>query len=119
MRQLVSTAETFRSQVEVAVNSQGRTMEDVSNHLSVLYAQILEQLATEFPAPDEAPSHQEREDMVTVVMKRLEEGTVSSCERLGIREESMRDFFSKVGPIVEKLIVTIGTSLFGSSGPCM
>jgi hypothetical protein len=114
MRQLLSTIGTFRTEFEAVVNSRGHKMEDVSKDLSVLYAQILEQLATEFPAPDRAPSHQERRDMVTVVMKRLEDGTVSICERWGIQEESMRKLFSDIGPVVENLIVMTGTSSYQS-----
>ena len=110
MQQLVSTTEKFRTEIEAMVNSRGQKMEDISQDLAALYAEILESLSTEFPAPDRAPTHQERRDMVTLVIKRLENGTVSICERWGIQEESMRKLFSDVGPMVEKLIVTTGTS---------
>jgi len=108
MKQLVSTTEAFRTQVEDAVKAKGITMEDVSNDLTTLFEQISEQLAKEFPPPDTAPSHQERREMVAVIMKRLEDGTVQICGKWGIQQETMRKLFSEIGPIIGKLIVLIG-----------
>ena len=110
MNQLVSNAETFRADVEAAVHLRGKSLEDVSDELSALFESILEQLAKEFPAPDKAPNHEERISLVRETLRRLEEGTISLCEKWGVAENTARKLFPTIGPVVESLVVTIGMS---------
>ena len=110
MNQLVSNAETFRAHVEAALHPHGKSMQDVSDDLSALFESILEQLAKEFPAPDKAPNHEERRSLVRETLRRLEEGTLSLSEKWGVPENTARELFLTIGPVVESLVVTTGMS---------
>lgn len=66
-------------------------------------------LADQFPPPDEALGHEQRQAMVSALMASVRNATLEVGIAAGIDERSLADTLDAAFPYIETLIVTTGT----------
>ncbi|THH16611.1 hypothetical protein EW146_g4062 [Bondarzewia mesenterica] len=101
MTHLVESTSKFRTDASFNTNQ-------VSEQLSTAFAYILEEAKAEFPPPEEAPGHEEREKMVASLMLRVEDSIVHITAEHGMTEERVRAHLDEIRPGVQRLIVITG-----------
>ena len=108
---IVSTSSEIREHM-TELTQRGLTLDQISDELGVIFNDILAHLKKAFPPPDQAPSHEARQEMVTSVLDRAEQGLQGFARKHGMSEdglENLRSSFDRLKPHVEKLVVITGT----------
>lgn len=85
------------------VNANG-LIEDMEKVLGELF----EKLKSEFPPPDQAPSHQQRKESIHKALGYVEETLVTFLEQRGMSEEAIRAQLDKLLPLLEGVMIMIG-----------
>lgn len=112
MEEIVSKTGEFRVQIQTAADAHDVTLEHVSEEFGIAFDAVLEHLKVTFPSPDKAPSHPERQVMVSTALELVEQHVVGICGKYAIPESDVRAYFKSINPIIEGLIVTAGTYMF-------
>ena len=108
---IVSTSNEIRGHM-TELTQQGLTLDQISDELGVIFNDILGHLKKTFPPPDQAPNHEQRQEMVNTVLERAEQELVDFARKYGMSEdglENLRSSFDRLKPHVEKLVVITGT----------
>jgi hypothetical protein len=93
------------------LTQQGLTLDQISDELGVIFNDVLEYLKKTFPPPDQAPGHEQRQEMVETVLDRAEQGLLDFACKHGMSQdglEKLRSSFDRLKPHVEKLVVITG-----------
>ena len=118
----VHTVITFAKQIESDLQPllSKRDSEGVPDELDERFNNILDELQVMFPAPDTAPSHEQRKNMTDHALTRAGEELGKFAVTLGVSKEQsegiQRDF-ENLKPFVCDLVVTIGAFAIGASDP--
>ena len=99
------TATDFRTTV---LEENNVSAEQFSDEVSKAFQDVLDSLRKAFPSPDEAPGHEEREQMFREALSKMENGLVYASMKLGLPEKDVRLFWSKIEPALEKFLVISG-----------
>ncbi|KAH8105257.1 hypothetical protein BXZ70DRAFT_920079 [Cristinia sonorae] len=100
----VDATAQFRKALEDGVGGVKRFEEDLPGLLQV----VMDGLEMEFPPPENAPGHEERRNMVRIVLSRTGEAVISMGAAHGIDEKILRDHVGFVSTQVEFLAVVTG-----------
>ncbi|KAF9789199.1 hypothetical protein BJ322DRAFT_1105065 [Thelephora terrestris] len=90
------------------LTQQGLTLGQISDELGVIFNDVLEYLKKTFPPPDQAPGHEQRQEMVETVLDRAEQGLLDFARKHGMSQdglEKLRSSFDRLKPHIEKLVV--------------
>lgn len=112
LHNIVSNAGEIRGHMDVLIQT-GLTANDISDELGAIFHNVLEHLKTNFPPPDQAPGHEERQRMMKMLLDRAEEGLLDLCRKHDMAEDKMnsvRESFDRMRLHIEKLVVITGTS---------
>lgn len=93
------------------VTQQGLTLDQISDELGLVLDGVLSYLQKAFPPPDQAPSHEERQKLVTTVLDMTEQGFLDLLRKYGMSEDGLeliRESFDRLKPHIEKLVVITG-----------
>ncbi|KAH7903457.1 hypothetical protein BJ138DRAFT_1168109 [Hygrophoropsis aurantiaca] len=101
---VVTSAGDFRRQIE----KHDISLESLSNDLGGALDTVLDGLKREFPAPDQAPGHEQRGILVNITLGRCEDAIISLGLRHGMTEENLRHVLHELTLSVEQLIVVTG-----------
>ena len=110
---ILATSAVIRGHMS-ELTQQGVTLDQLSDELGVVFNDIEVYLKNTFPPPDQAPSHEERQEMVTTVLDKAEQGLLDLARKRGMSEdglERVRESFSLLKPRIEKLVVITGAAL--------
>ena len=108
---IVSASNEIRGHL-TELTQQGLTLDQISGELGVIFNDILGHLKKAFPPPDQAPGHEQRQEMVNTVLDSAEQELVDFARKHGMSEdglENLRSSFGLLKPHVEKLVVITGT----------
>ncbi|PCH36329.1 hypothetical protein WOLCODRAFT_166848 [Wolfiporia cocos MD-104 SS10] len=105
---VITITSEFKDEMSSNAEVHQENLEDFSEGLSRILDELFERLKDEFPPPDHAPSHEERQEKVSIVFSRVEEAIVHFAGERGMSEERVREFMDRIRPHIEDLIVTIG-----------
>ncbi|EGO30117.1 hypothetical protein SERLADRAFT_358925 [Serpula lacrymans var. lacrymans S7.9] len=108
MTAIMVKASGLREDLSKAAEAHGITLEALSDELAALFAKVLDELQVEFPAPDEAPSHELRKEMVSRVLDRVEEEIVHIGVKYGVSETNLRAHIDGIKSPIEKLTILTG-----------
>ena len=109
---LATTAEIRERLTELT--EKGVTLDQISDELGLIFKDILVYLQQTFPPPDQAPSHEERQRIVGIVLDKAEQGLLDLARKYGMSEdglENVRETFDLLKPQVQTLVVITGSSL--------
>ena len=112
---VISHAGALEKDFETTLREKGITLEDVSDELSVLYQRIVDELQEEFPSPDKAPSHEQRQEMAKTVLDKAENAVIKYAVDHDMAEanvEALNQHFEKLKSIVMTLVVATGGVFF-------
>jgi hypothetical protein len=84
------------------------TLQIVSEKVSPLLEAQLEDIKTNFPAPEEAASHEERREMANRMAARVEHILSNALIEHGASEDDIHTFFKSLTPGVVNVVVIIG-----------
>lgn len=104
---LVIAANHLRSDLVSHIGNEV-SAESLSEDLDKALAPILDKFHEMFPAPDEAPHHDERENAVHKLLDRIEENIVEVGTKHGLGEASLRHHIEIINPLILKLVLLIG-----------
>ncbi|KAF9783012.1 hypothetical protein BJ322DRAFT_1073986 [Thelephora terrestris] len=93
------------------LTQKGLTLENISDELKGILNDTLIYLEKTFPPPDQAPSHEERLEMVTTILDKVEQGFLDLAHGYGMSEDGLkkvREAFDLLKPHVENLVVIAG-----------
>jgi len=108
MAQVVSSTMELRAEVQAAAEARGLTLENVSEGLSTELAAVLEELKAEFPAPNDAENHEQRVEIVSRALEKVERSVVSVSVQSGVSEADARAHFKVIQPHVQHVLVITG-----------
>ncbi|KAK7681778.1 hypothetical protein QCA50_015125 [Cerrena zonata] len=86
----------------------GVTTESLSQDLEDALLPILEKFYEMFPAPEQAPDHDERERAVRELLDKIEEKIIAVGTKHGLDEAVLRKHTKNILPLILKLVVLIG-----------
>jgi len=107
---ILTTSGEIREHI-TEVTQQGITLDQISDELGLILNDILIYLQKAFPPPDQAPSHEERQKMVTIVLDKTEQGILDLFRKYGMPEdrlEILRESFDRLKPHIKKFVVITG-----------
>ncbi|KAJ7822252.1 hypothetical protein B0H13DRAFT_2113042 [Mycena leptocephala] len=73
--------------------------EDMAGDLERAFEKVLDELKVMFPAPDQAPGHEERQKVVMVALEKAGGALITVCVKHGMDEKR---------PAIEKMVVLLG-----------
>lgn len=114
LHSIVSNAGEIRRHMDVLIQT-GMTANNISAELGDIFHNVLENVKTNFPPPDQAPGHEERQRMVKMLLDGAEEGLLGLCRKHDMTEDkvnSVRESFDRMRLHIEKLVVITGTSSY-------
>lgn len=106
--ELIVAGKEFQERVVAAAQAQGVDPDEVLKELEKLMGSVFETLKSEFPPPDHAPQHEERQANVHRALVKIEAALVDFLQRLGWSEEEIRVELDKLIPPIERVVVMIG-----------
>ena len=109
MNHIVSNTTTFRDHIKGTLDARHITFETLSKELEGIFMTIANDLE-KLPAPNKAPGHAEREEMVDKVLVDTSRELKKLAARYGIEEEAVTAYLLTLKPQVKALIVAVGTS---------
>ena len=107
---IVSSSNEIRGHM-TELTQQGLTLDRISDELGIIFDDILDRLKETFPPPDQAPSHEQRQEMVNTVLDRAEQGLVDFARKHGMSEDGLRNLrssFARLKQLTKKLVVITG-----------
>jgi len=109
MLELVSGVQALRAAVQSSAQAHatGISLEEISEKLSVELAVILEEFKREFPSPDKATHHKEREEMISRALSKVEDSLVRVLS-FGMSEADTRAHFRVIKRHAQVLLVLTG-----------
>ena len=93
------------------LTQQGLTLDRISDELGIIFDDILDRLKETSPPPDQAPSHEQRQEMVNTVLDRAEQGLVDFARKHGMSEDGLRNLRSssaRLKQLTKKLVAITG-----------
>lgn len=105
---LVSVTVDLRAEVQNATASYGLTIDNFSDMLSTELDRVLEELQDKFPPPNKANHHEERVEIILMVLLKVEESLVRVAGQCGIEEAVTRAHFQNIKPLVQDVLVVAG-----------
>jgi hypothetical protein len=115
MEKAVSSTMELRAQVQSGAEWHGLTLENVSEMLSTELATVMEELKAEFPAPSEAGHHEERVEMISRALVKVEGCVVRVSARCGVSEAVARAHFRNIEPHVQHVLIVTGKNIYYQS----
>lgn len=112
---VVEIAAEFREHMK-ELEQRGMTLDDVSDELGEAFDGVLTHMKLTFPSPDQAPSHEERQAMVTTLLEKVAEALRSFAVEHGMSQEAtdkMLATFERLRPKVVQLVVITGAHSTG------
>lgn len=88
----------------------GVSFDDIKNEIETVLADLLEELQEQFPPPDQAPNHEERQASVSLVLRKVKEALIKLCVQYGMPEDQLRAHLDPIMEHVETIVVTLGAS---------
>ena len=113
LQELLYSANAIRADFAHVTEKKGLTFEDISDELGAAFQAVLEELKEAFPPPDQAPSHEARQNMTRTTLQKIEQALLDFARKHDVPEdrvEALLVSFGKLVPIVEKLVVITGWS---------
>ena len=111
---LVNTINVMISDTEDLKNTlaqvQGASLDDIKGGIEKVLSDLLEELKVQFPPPDQAPSHAERQGNVTLVLHKAEDAFIKLCVQHGMSEAQVRVHLHPIMNYMETVVVTLGAS---------
>ncbi|EPT02357.1 hypothetical protein FOMPIDRAFT_1118637, partial [Fomitopsis schrenkii] len=86
----------------------GVSFDDIKNEIETVLADLLEELQEQFPPPDQAPNHEERQASVSLVLRKVKEALIKLCVQYGMPEDQLRAHLDPIMEHVETIVVTLG-----------
>jgi DNA-binding ferritin-like protein len=81
---------------------------DMAGDLERAFEKVLDELKVMFPAPDQAPGHEERQKVVTVALEKAGGALIAVCVKHGMDEKRVGGVWGTVQPAIEKMVVSLG-----------
>jgi hypothetical protein len=109
--EFVSGVADIRAKTVVLADQRGVRLEDISQELGQAFSSVLDDLKAAFPPPDQAPSHQQRQEAVALVLNKAEQVILDLARKHGMSEEYLRglqESFEKLKPVIMALVVIAG-----------
>ena len=110
MLELVSSVNALRGTVQRAVKEHD-ALQDVSEKLSIELEAVLEELKRKFPSPDKATHHEERVEMISWVLSRIEDILVRVLNGFGVSEADTRAHFQVIARHIKLLLILVGEEI--------
>lgn len=109
MVEVVSSVHVLREKVQTAAEARGNghSLEKLSDKLSAELGTIFDDLKKDFPPPENATHHQEREVMIATALSKVEDSLVHVLS-FGVSEEDTRAHFRIIERHVKALLVLVG-----------
>jgi len=82
--------------------------DEIAGDLERALGKVLEELNERFPAPDQAPGHEERQKVVAVALEKAGAALVAVCVKHGMEEERVGEHWGTVRPAIESMVVLLG-----------
>ncbi|KAJ7226328.1 hypothetical protein C8J57DRAFT_1147968, partial [Mycena rebaudengoi] len=82
--------------------------DDLRADLARAFEKVYEELEAIFPAPNEAPGHEERQKVVAVALEKARAALVTVCVKHGMDEERVGVHWRTVRPAIENMVVLLG-----------
>ena len=120
-RELLYSANAIRANFSHIAEKRGLTFEDISDELGDAFQAVLKELKAAFPPPDQAPSHEARQNMTRTALRKVEQALLDFARKQDVPEENveaLRASFDKLVPIVEKLVVITGAPALSGGVTC-
>jgi hypothetical protein len=108
MGHVVSNTMELRAKVQGAAEARGLTLEHVSEMLSTDLAVVLQELKTEFPPPSDADHHEQRVEIISRALVKVEGSVVRVSVQCGISEADAIAHFKLIEPHVQHVLVVTG-----------
>ncbi|KAJ7498570.1 hypothetical protein FB451DRAFT_1202324 [Mycena latifolia] len=85
-----------------------QAVDDISADLERAFAAVLTELEVLFPAPDQAPGHAQRQEVVVAALEKAGVALVGVCTKYGMDEERAWGHWGTVRPAIESMVVVLG-----------
>ena len=109
MNHIVNSTATFRDNIKDALDARRTTFDALAKELEGIFMAIMNNLE-QIPAPDKAPGHTEREEMVDKVLDDTARALKKLAADYGIKEEVVTAYILALRPQVQALIAAVGMS---------
>lgn len=112
-QELLYSANAIQDSFTDLTEGGGMTFEDISDELGNAFQTALKELEVAFPPPDQAPSHETRQNITRSALQKAEQALLGFARKHDVPEdkvEALRVSFARLVPIVEQLIVITGVS---------
>lgn len=96
---------------EFRLTKRALSLESISVEVAKMQQRIIDEIAKEFPPPDHAPSHANREIMVDSILEKTGTGFIDLMRAQGLTEEELENLsklFENIRGPLKKLTVLVG-----------
>ncbi|KAJ7693938.1 hypothetical protein B0H17DRAFT_1330256 [Mycena rosella] len=83
-------------------------VDNVAEDLERAFAAVLAELEVLFPAPDQAPNHAQRKEVVAVALDKAGVALMGVCTKYGMDEQRAREHWGTVRPAIENMVMVLG-----------
>jgi hypothetical protein len=105
MSHLIERTQIMKASV---VEQHGKSVHDLYEILAVEMAKLADEIKDDFPPPDHAENHGERQILMAKILLKVEGGVVRAAVAVGIPEHEARVHFEAMEPHIRSILVTAG-----------
>ncbi|KAJ7741010.1 hypothetical protein B0H16DRAFT_1565681 [Mycena metata] len=110
MEEIVRSATALHDELQGSVKLRARDVsaEDMTGDLQRAFEKVVEELKVMFPAPEEAPGHEERRRVIAAALEKAGVALTEVCIKYGMDEERVKAHWQTVRPAIESMVTVLG-----------